>query len=71
MDSDYTKLDRVWKGPAEILQRVGIGGYKVVTEEGEKHFHTVDMKPCLDPLHQLPPPPLSCVHVCRGRGGTR
>ena len=70
MDRDYTKLDRDWKGPAEILQRVGVGRYKVATEKGEKILHTVDLKPCLDPLDQLPPP-LSLVHVRRGRGGTR
>ena len=56
MDRDYTKLDRVWKGPAEILQRVGVDRYKVVTEKGEKILHTVDLKPCPDPLDQLPPP---------------
>ena len=58
MDRDYTELDRVWKGPAEILQRVGVGRYKVATEKTEKILHTVDLKPCLDPLDQLPP----CYH---------
>ena len=50
MDENYTKLDTVWKRPAEILPRVGVGRYKVATEKGEKILHTVDLKPCLDPL---------------------
>ena len=65
MDRDYTQLDRVWKGPAEILQRVGVGRYKVATEKGEKILHTVDLKPCLDPLDQLPPPPIIGTRLSR------
>ena len=36
MDRDYTRLDRVWKGPAGILQRVGVCRYKVARKKGRK-----------------------------------
>ena len=58
MDKQSTKLDRVWKGPAEILARVGVGRYRVATEKGEKVLHTRDLKPCLDPLSLPGKPPL-------------
>ena len=58
VDKQSKKLDRVWKGPAEILARVGVGGYRVATENGEKVLHTRDLKPCLDPLSLPGKPPL-------------
>ena len=46
MDKDYTKLDRVWKRPAEILQRIGVCRYKVATGKGGNFGQLVDLKTC-------------------------
>ena len=32
MDRYYSKLDIVWKGPAESLQGLGVGRYKIAPE---------------------------------------
>ena len=29
---------------------MALGRYKIHTEKGEKVFHTMDLKPCLEPL---------------------
>ena len=50
MDRRSTKLSRLWKGRFEVLQRVGSGRYKIHTEKGEKYFHAMDLKLCLEPL---------------------
>ena len=56
-DRQSTKLDRVWKGPHEVQQRVGSGRYRVITEEGvEQVFHTVDLEPYIGPLDRYSPP---------------
>ena len=50
LDKEATKLSRLWKGPVEILQRVGKGRYRVNTEKGERVYHTLDLKPCVEPV---------------------
>ena len=34
----------------ETLQRVGKGRYRVHTEKGERVYHTLDFKPCVEPV---------------------
>ena len=48
--TDSTKLDPLWTGPCEILERVGNSGrYKVSMPKGVEYFHMDDFKPYLSP----------------------
>ena len=45
-----TKLDPLWTGPCEIIERVASSGrYKVVMPKGVEDVHTDDLKPYLPP----------------------
>jgi hypothetical protein len=48
--TDSTKLDPLWTGPCEILERVAhTGRYKVVLPGGVEDVHMDDFKPYLTP----------------------
>jgi hypothetical protein len=48
--TDSTKLDPLWTGPCEILERLGTSGrYKVAVPTGIESFHMDDFKPYLSP----------------------
>ena len=50
-DKHLDKLERLWKGPAEVLKRVGTGHYRVSTDRGEEVIPTIRMKPFLGRLN--------------------
>ena len=49
-DKHLEKLERLWKGPAEVLKRVGTGRYLVSTDRAEEVIPTIRMKPFLERL---------------------
>ena len=49
-NSNTTKLDRIWMGPAEVLERVGTGRYRVYTHRGEQVLESVGLKPYQAPI---------------------
>jgi len=63
--TDSTKLDPLWTGPCEILERVGNSGrYKVSLPSGVEDFHMDCFKPYLSapdgkgiPCHYFKPRP--------------
>ena len=55
-NSNTTKLDRIWTGPAEVLERVGTGRYRVYTHKGEQILESVRLKPYQAPISGNQPP---------------
>ena len=49
---DFSKLNRVWEGPGEILERRGRSQYRVATSRGEVILYGMRLKPYLPP-HDL------------------
>ena len=50
-DKHLDKLERLWKGPADTLKRVGTGNYLVSTDRGEEGIPAIRMKPFLERLN--------------------
>ena len=50
-DKHLDKLERLWKGAAEVLKRVGTGHYLVSTDRGAEIIPTIRMKPLLERLN--------------------
>ena len=51
-----SKLDRLWVGPAEILERLSAGRYRIAGPYGEKQVESLRLKPYHPPLtHGAPP----------------
>ena len=55
-NSNTAKLDRIWTGPAEVLERVGTGRYRVYTHKGEQILESVRLKPYQAPISGNQPP---------------
>ena len=55
-NSNTTKLDGIWTGTAEVLERVGTGRYRVYTQKGEQIFESVMLKPYQAPMSGNQPP---------------
>ena len=53
---DNGKLDRLWVGPAEILQHLSAGRYRVAGPAGEQDIETYRLKPYVPPLTHAAPP---------------
>ena len=51
-----SKLDRLWVGPAEILQQISDGQYRVAGAYGEQALEVKRLKPYLPPLKHGAPP---------------
>ena len=51
-----SKVDRIWTGPAEVLERVGTGRYRVYTHKGEQILESVRLKPYYPPISGNQPP---------------
>ena len=51
-----SKVDESWTGPAEVLERVGTGRYRVYTHKGEQILEIVMLKPYYPPISGNQPP---------------
>ena len=50
-----SKVDRIWTGPAEVLERV-TGRYRVYTHKGQQILESVRLKPYYPPISGNQPP---------------
>ena len=45
-----SKVEQIWTGPAEVLESLGTGRYRVYTHKGEQILESVRLKPYYPPI---------------------